>query len=104
MVLFAKKETMVDFIVTTSEPTTEQVAQLVLRISVLERQVLQAKDQIIGDYANNAELSHRLTIAQKNNKALRKEVNSIRASMSWKVGRIVLLPVRILKLVIRKLK
>jgi hypothetical protein len=82
----------------------EQVAQLVLRISVLEHQVLQAKDQIIGDHARNGELLHRLTIAQKNNKALRKDINSIRASMSWKVGRIVLLPVRILKLVFRKLK
>jgi hypothetical protein len=89
---------------TGTEEQMEQVAQLVLRISVLERQVLQAKDQIIGDHARNGELLHRLTIAQKNNKALRKEVNSIRASMSWKVGRVVLLPVRILKLVIRKLK
>ena len=86
------------------EQLREQIAQLLLRISVLEHQVLQAKDQIIGDHARNGELLHRLTIAQKNNKALHKEVKSIRASMSWKVGRIVLLPVRILKLVIRKLK
>ena len=78
--------------------------ELELRILNLEHQVLQAKDQIIGDHAQNGELLHRLTIAQKNNRALHKEVKSIRASMSWKVGRIVLLPVRILKLVIRKLK
>ena len=86
------------------EQLREQIAQLLLRISALEHQVLQAKDQIIGDHARNGELLHRLTIAQKNNKALHKEAKSIRASMSWKVGRIVLLPVRILKLVIRKLK
>jgi predicted nucleic acid-binding Zn-ribbon protein len=87
-----------------NEQLREQVSQLLIRLSVLEHQVLQAKDQIVGDHARNGELLHRLTIAQKNNKKLREEVKSIHASTTWKLGRIVMLPIRLLKLVIRKLK
>ena len=87
-----------------TEQLREQIAQLLVRISVLEHQVLQAKDQIIGDHAQNGELLHRLTIAQKNNGALHKEVKSIRASMSWRLGRLILSPVRTLKFVHQKLR
>jgi hypothetical protein len=87
-----------------NEQLREQVSQLLIRLSVLEHQVLQAKDQIVGDHARNGELLHRLTIAQKNNKKLREEVKSIHASTTWKLGSIVMLPIRLLKLVIRKLK
>ena len=86
------------------EQLREQIAQLLLRISALEHQVLQAKDQIIGDHARNGELLHRLAIAQKNNKKLREEVKLIHSSIAWRIGRLLLSPVRILKLVIRKLK
>jgi len=78
--------------------------ELELRVSVLEHQVLQAKDQIIGAYARNGELLHRLTIAQKNNKKLRDEIKGIHSSTAWRIGRLLLSPVRTLKLVIRKLK
>jgi len=87
-----------------NEQLREQVSQLLIRLSVLEHQVLQSKDQIVGDHARNGELLHRLTIAQKNNKKLREEVQSIHASTTWKLGNIVMLPIRLLKLVIRKLK
>ena len=87
-----------------NEQLRDQVAQLLLRLSVLEHQVLQAKDQIVGDHARNGELLHRLNVAQKNNKKLRDEVKSIHASTTWKLGRMVMLPIRILKLVIRKIK
>ena len=87
-----------------TEQPSEQIAQLSLRISALEHQVLQAKDQIIGDLARNGELLHRLAIAQKNNKKLREEVKLIHSSIAWRIGRLLLSPVRILKLVIRKLK
>ena len=83
---------------TEAEEQTEQVAQLVLRISLLERQVLQAKDQIIGDYAHIAELSHRLTIAQVNNEKLREEIKRVHSSTAWRLGRLILSPVRLLKL------
>jgi len=89
---------------TEAEEQREQVAQLVLRISVLERQVLQAKDQIIGDYANNAELSDRLTIVQKNNQKLREEIKRIHSSTTWRLGRLILSPIRTLKLVLKKLR
>jgi len=78
--------------------------ELELRVSELEHQVLQAKDQIIGDHARNGELLHRLTIAQTNNKKLREELKAIRTSTAWKLGRLVLSPVRTLKLIFRKLK
>ena len=78
--------------------------ELELRILNLEHQVLQAKDQIIGVYARNGELLHRLAIAQKNNKKLREEVQLIHSSTAWRIGRLLLSPVRTLKLVIRKLK
>ena len=87
-----------------TEQLREQIAQLLLRISALEHQVLQAKDQIIGVYARNGELLHRLAIAQKNNKKLREEVKLIHSSTAWRIGRLLLSPVRTLKLVIRKLK
>jgi hypothetical protein len=87
-----------------TEQLREQVAQLVLRISVLEHQVLQARDQIIGDHARNGELLHRLTIAQKNNKKLREEIKRIHLSTAWRLGRVLLSPVRTLKFVARKLR
>ena len=86
------------------EQLREQFAQLLLRIAALEHQVLQAKDQIIGDHARNGELLHRLAIAQKNNKKLREEVKLIHSSTAWRIGRLLLSPIRTLKLVIRKLK
>ena len=78
--------------------------ELELRILNLEHQVLQAKDQIIGDHARNGELLHRLSIAQTNNKKLRQELKVIRTSTAWRIGRLLLSPVRTLKLVFRKLK
>ena len=36
-----------------SEKLGDKMNELVLRISVLEHQVLRAKDQIIGDHARN---------------------------------------------------
>ena len=87
-----------------TEQPREQIAQLLLRISLLERQVLQAKDQIIGDYENIAELSHRLTIAQENNEKLREEIKRIHSSTAWRLGRLILSPVRTLKFVHQKLR
>ena len=87
-----------------SEQLGDKMNELVLRISVLEHQVLQAKDQIIGDHARNGELLHRLGIAEKANNALRKEIKAIRVSTTWKLGRVVMLPVRVLNWFIRLLK
>ena len=87
-----------------TEQPSEQIAQLLLRISLLEHQVLQAKDQIIGDYENIAELSHRLTIAQENNEKLREEIKRIHSSTAWRLGRLILSPVRTLKFVHQKLR
>ena len=87
-----------------TEQPSEQIAQLLLRISLLERQVLQAKDQIIGDYENIAELSLRLTIAQENNEKLREEIKRIHSSTAWRLGRLILSPVRTLKFVHQKLR
>ena len=78
--------------------------ELELRVLNLEHQVQQSKDQIIGDHARNGELLHRLAIAQKNNKKLREEVQLIHSSTAWRIGRLLLSPVRTLKLVFRKLK
>ena len=86
-----------------SEQLGDKMNELVLRISVLEHQVLRAKDQIIGDHARNGELLHRLGIAEKANNALRKEIKAIRVSTTWKLGRVVMLPVRVLKWFIRLL-
>ena len=87
-----------------SEQLGDKMNELVLRISVLEHQVLRAKDQIIGDHARNGELLHRLGIAEKANNALRKEIKAIRVSTTWKLGRVVMLPVRVLNWFIRLLK
>ena len=87
-----------------TEQLREQIAQLLVRISVLEHQVLQAKDQIIGDHAQNGELLHHLAIAQKNEQKLREEVKLIYSSTTWRLCRLILSPVRTLKLVHQKLR
>ena len=87
-----------------NEQLREQVAQMTKHISTLEHQELRAKDQIIGDHARNGELVHRLDIAEKANKALRKEIKAMRVSTTWKLGRVVMLPVRVLNWFIRLLK
>ena len=87
-----------------TEQLREQIAQLLVRISVLEHQVLQAKDQIIGDHAQNGELLHHLAIAQKNEQKLREEVKLIYSSTAWRLGRLILSPVWTLKLVHQKLR
>jgi hypothetical protein len=87
-----------------NEQLREQVAQMTKHISALEHEVLRAKDQIIGDHARNSELLHRLEIAEKANKELRKEIKAMRVSTTWKLGRVFMLPIRVLKLFIRLLK
>jgi 2-polyprenyl-3-methyl-5-hydroxy-6-metoxy-1,4-benzoquinol methylase/sulfur carrier protein ThiS len=81
--------------------------QLVLqseRLAAAEKHVLQARDQIIGNTARQAELDHLLRIARMNNDKLRHELKSVYGSRTWKLGRIVMLPVRVLRKILRKLK
>ena len=62
-----------------------------------QRKILQARDQIIGLTAQLAERDHLLLVARKNNKILRQELKTISSSSTWKLGNILMTPVRVLR-------
>jgi hypothetical protein len=69
-----------------------------------QRNVLQSRDQIIGLTAQLAESNHLLETALKNNKELRQELKAINKCMTWKVGRLLMLPNRMVRRLILKVK
>ena len=83
---------------------SDQLAVQAEKLAVAEKKVLQARDQIIGNTARQAELEHLLRIARSNNDGLRKELKSVYTSTTWKIGRIIMLPIRVLRRLLSKLK
>ena len=82
----------------------DHIVELQKIIAVAQRNLLQARDQIIGNTARQAELDHHIGIARNDNEILRQEVNAIYRSRTWKLGRTVMLPLRIVRRLIAKLK
>ena len=83
---------------------SDDIGELQKLIVVAQRNLLQARDQIIGNTARQAELDHHMGIARNDNEILRQEINAIYRSRTWKLGRIVMLPLRIVRRLIAKLK
>jgi hypothetical protein len=74
------------------------------QLAANQRNLLQARDQIIANAAYQGELDYRLGLARNENESLRQELNAVYRSRAWKLGRTILLPLRIVRRIIRKLK
>ncbi|NQW60062.1 hypothetical protein HQ459_04700, partial [bacterium] len=83
---------------------SDQLAVQSDQLAASQKHVLQARDQIIGLTARQAELDHHLRIARSNNDKLRRELKDVFGSRTWKLGRLLMLPVRVVRRVISKLK
>jgi ABC-type uncharacterized transport system involved in gliding motility auxiliary subunit len=83
---------------------SDQLAVQSDQLANSQKHVLQARDQIIGLTARQAELDHHLRIARSNNDKLRRELKDVFGSRTWKLGRLLILPVRVVRRVISKLK
>jgi len=83
---------------------SDQLAVQSDQLAASQKHVLQARDQIIGLTAHQAELEHLLQIARSNNDNLRIELKGLYGSRTWKLGRFLMLPMRIARRVISKLK
>ena len=74
------------------------------RQAALELEILNARDHTIGRAAELAttqhELAvarHQLAVARHQLAALRHELTAVRSSTTWKLGRFLMLPIRILR-------
>jgi hypothetical protein len=74
-----------------------QVTKLDAELTVVRQQLLHSRDYSIGAAAELGEQRARLAEAVDRNKKLRNELNRLHKSPSWRIGRTVLLPVRILR-------
>ena len=83
---------------------SDHIVELQGIIAVAQRNLLQARDQIIGNTARQAELDHHMGIARNDNEILRQEINAIYRSRTWKLGRTAMLPLRIIRRLIAKIK
>ena len=67
------------------------------RQAALELEILNARDHTIGRAAELATTQHELAVARHELAALRHELTAVRSSTTWKLGRFLMLPIRILR-------
>lgn len=67
------------------------------RQAALELEILNARDHTIGRAAELATTRHELAVARHQLAALRHELTAVRSSTTWKLGRFLMLPIRILR-------
>ena len=67
------------------------------RQAALELEILNARDHTIGRAAELATSQHELEVARHQLAALRHELIAVRSSTTWKLGRFLMLPIRILR-------
>jgi len=75
--------------------------QLLSRVRELEMALLQSRDYSMGLSAEVGELRATIALLQKNNQKLRKTAEGLTASRTWRAGRAVMLPVRIVKRILK---
>ena len=75
--------------------------QLLGRVRELEMALLQSRDYSMGLSAEVGELRATIALLQKNNQKLRKTAEGLTASRTWRAGRVVMLPVRIVKRILK---
>jgi hypothetical protein len=69
----------------------------------LQNAILESRDHAIGTAAELGEMRFQLAQAKQENDSLVHQLNLIRSSRTWKIGRTVLLPLRFLRKVLRVL-
>ena len=67
------------------------------RQAALELEILNARDHSIGRAAELATTQHELAVARHQLAVLRHELAAVRSSTTWKLGRFLMLPIRILR-------
>lgn len=67
------------------------------RQAALSLEILNARDHAIGRAAELATTQHELAIARRQLVALRRELTAVHSSTTWKLGRFLMLPIRILR-------
>lgn len=92
------------------EELVSNIEELESRIVELKRELLAARDFAMGAAAHAGEQqaqfsaqSAQLSAAQERIAFLSKHINRMRNSTTWKLGRIVMLPVRVAKRIMRRL-
>ena len=75
--------------------------QLLSRVRELEMALLQSRDYSMGLSAEVGELRATIAALQKNNQKLRKTAEGFTSSRTWRAGRMVMLPVRIVKRILK---
>jgi hypothetical protein len=71
------------------------------RVRELEMALLQSRDYSKGLSAEVGELRAANTLLQRNNQKLRKTIDGFHASRTWRAGRVVMLPIRIAKRILK---
>jgi hypothetical protein len=74
-----------------------RVAELSNKLRDVETQLLHSRDFAIGAAAELGEHRARLAEAALRNKKLRNELNRVYKSLSWRIGQIILLPLRVIR-------
>jgi hypothetical protein len=75
--------------------------QLTGRVRELEMALLQSRDYSMGLSAEVGELRAANALLRRNNQRLQKTVDSFFHSRTWRAGRIVMLPIRIAKRILK---
>jgi hypothetical protein len=75
--------------------------QLLGRVRELEMALLQSRDYSMGLSAEVGELRATIAALQKNNQKLRKTAEGFTSYRTWRAGRMVMLPVRIVKRILK---
>ena len=78
------------------------ISEITTRNKSLQIQILAARDHAIGTSAELGELRHRLDIATQEVGSLVHQLNLLHSSRTWRIGRFVLLPLRVVRWVIRQ--
>jgi 2-polyprenyl-3-methyl-5-hydroxy-6-metoxy-1,4-benzoquinol methylase/exonuclease VII small subunit len=83
------------------EQAHTELEQAHTELEILRLNLLSARDHAIGVSAELGEMRHRSEKATKEAADLRAHINQIRNSRTWKIGAFVLLPLRVLRRIIR---
>ena len=67
------------------------------RQAALELEILNARDHTIGRAAELATTQHELAVVRHQLAVVRHELTAVRSSTTWKLGRFLMLPIRILR-------
>ena len=77
------------------------IPALLQRLAQMEMELLQNRDYVRGLSAEVGELQARLNAAHRHLHQARQETKRLQQSRTWKIGRMVLLPVRVLRRIVK---